>query len=219
MIDTEAEVADDDVTGIGKMFKDPNMWGKLAANPKTAPLLQDQQFVGQVCTLHIASYSITNGTQLRMIQANPALAGSSFNDPRMISVLGVLMGIDMEGFAREPGSDEMPPGLSKKAEPTSPQSPPSATASKPSTSTSVPKTQPTKPKEEDVKMAEPEPEDDEEAVAKKQALAEKAKGNDHYKKRGFEGAITSFKKAWELWPKDITFLTNLAGMSLFFFTT
>lgn len=136
-----------------------------------------------------------------MIQANPALAGSSFNDPRMISVIGALMGIDMEGFAREQGSEELPPGLSKQKEP---PSPPSSTAPKPSTS---------QPPKEDVKMAEPEEpeEDDEEAQAKKAALAEKEKGNSSYKKREFAAAIESFKKAWELWPKDVTFLTNMAG--------
>jgi stress-induced-phosphoprotein 1 len=142
-------------------------------------------------------------TQLRAIQANPALAGASFNDPRMISVLGVLMGIDMEGFAREPGSDELPPSLAKNSTPPS-------SAPKPSTSQPAPQAQP--PKEEDVKMEEPE-EEDEEAIAKKQALAEKARGNESYKKREFESAIESFKKAWDLWPKDITFLTNMAGTS------
>ncbi|KIM29458.1 hypothetical protein M408DRAFT_328720 [Serendipita vermifera MAFF 305830] len=36
------------------------MWGKLAANPKTAPLLQDQQFVAQVCTLPCTLPPYTN---------------------------------------------------------------------------------------------------------------------------------------------------------------
>ena len=34
------------------------------------------------------------------------------NDPRMIDVFGVLSGIDMQGFSRPEGSDEMPPGMS-----------------------------------------------------------------------------------------------------------
>ena len=135
-----------------------------------------------------------------MMQSNPQLAGNSFNDPRMISVLGVLMGIDMQAFAREEGSDELPPGLMKD----------NASAPAASSSSSKP-SQPSQPAA-DVKMADPEPEeDDEEAVAKKAALAEKAKGNESYKKREFDASIESFKKAWELWPKDITFLTNLAG--------
>lgn len=51
----EAELEEEGVSGIGKMFKDPNMWGKLAASPKTAPLLQDQQFVAQVRGSYAAS--------------------------------------------------------------------------------------------------------------------------------------------------------------------
>jgi hypothetical protein len=47
------------VVGLGKMFSDPHLLGKLASNPKTSHLLADQNFVNQ----------------LKMIQANPQLAG------------------------------------------------------------------------------------------------------------------------------------------------
>ena len=61
-------------------------------------------------------------------------------------------------------------------------------------------------------MKEPEPEvDDEEAAAKGEAEAEKKKGSEAYKKRDLEAAETHFSRAWEVWPKDITFLTNLSG--------
>ncbi|QRW16272.1 stress-induced-phosphoprotein 1 [Rhizoctonia solani] len=60
---------DEGVSGIAKMFSDPNLFGKLASNPRTSHLLADQNFVNQ----------------LKFIQANPSLAGNSFNDPRMIS--------------------------------------------------------------------------------------------------------------------------------------
>lgn len=53
--------------------------------------------------------------------------------------------------------------------------------------------------------------DDEDAKAKKEAEAEKKLGSDAYKVRDFGKAATHFEKAWELWPKDITFLTNLGG--------
>jgi stress-induced-phosphoprotein 1 len=53
--------------------------------------------------------------------------------------------------------------------------------------------------------------DDEEALAKKEAETAKKMGNEAYKKRDFEEAATQFSKAWDLWPKDITFLTNLGG--------
>ena len=111
----------------------------------------------------------------------------------MIDVLGVLMGIDMKGYA---GSDDLPPGLSEQNldTPTSP---------KPPTHKSTPA-----PQTEDVEMA---AEDDEESKAKEAAEAAKKAGNEAYKKRDFEDAAKSFEKAWDLWPKDITYLTNLGG--------
>jgi len=54
--------------------------------------------------------------------------------------------------------------------------------------------------------------DDEEAQAKKEAEAAKKAGNEAYKKREFDEAATQFSKAWDLWPKDITFLTNLGAV-------
>ena len=63
-----------------------------------------------------------------------------------------------------------------------------------------------------------EEEEDEEAREEKKAKAEaeeqKKVGSEAYKKRDFDAAAAAFSKAWELWPKDITFLTNLSGESL-----
>lgn len=124
-------------------------------------------------------------------------------DPRMIDVLGALMGIDMAGFSREEGSDELPPGVreAEAARQASPASPPP----QPAASTSAPKPATPPPAEEDVEM------DDEEARAKKEAELEKQTGAAAYKARDFPKAAESFAKAWEVYPKDITFLTNLAG--------
>ena len=58
---------------------------------------------------------------------------------------------------------------------------------------------------EDVEM------EDEDAKVKKEAEAEKAKGNAAYRARDFGTAAGHFQKAWDLWPKDLTFLTNLGG--------
>jgi len=60
-----------------------------------------------------------------------------------------------------------------------------------------------------------EDEDDEEVKARKEAEAEKKSGTEAYKKRDFEAAITHFSKAWDVWPKDITFLTNLGGKRIY----
>ncbi|KAI9575022.1 chaperone [Boletus coccyginus] len=187
--------------GLGKMFQDPNLIGKLATNPRTQKHLADPAFV----------------QKLQLMQQNPTLAESALgSDPRMIDVLGVAMGIDLQGFSREEGSDDLPSGLRGTSAPSPPPSPPRA-QSTPSSSTSNSKPAPpppppaSEPKEEDVKMSE---EDAEEAKAKVDALAEKEKGSEYYKQRRFDEAGAAFSKAWDLWPKDITLLTNLGAVYL-----
>jgi stress-induced-phosphoprotein 1 len=178
-----------DVTGLGKMFSDPNLLGKLASNPRTQKHLADPAFVQKI----------------QMIQRNPGLADAALQDPRMIDVLGVLMGLDMQGFSREEGSDELPPGISKATPPSSPPRKPAASAS-----SSKPAPAPAPAAEpEDVEMTE---EDQEEAQAKKEAEAAKKAGSEAYKKKDFEAAAENFQKAWDIWPKDVTFLTNLGAV-------
>jgi tetratricopeptide (TPR) repeat protein len=127
-------------------------------------------------------------------------------DPRMIDVLGVLMGIDMQGYSRPEGSDELPPGLSTEHKDPPPPKSPTPPSYKPTPSATPASAPP--PPTEDVEMAE---EDEEEAKLKKEAEALKKAGTEAYKKRDFDEAIKSYEKAWELWPKDVTFLTNLGG--------
>lgn len=115
----------------------------------------------------------------------------------MIDVLGVLMGIDIQASTRPEGSDETP---FSREQPTSP--PPQASSSKPTQKTAPPA------ESEDIEMSD---EDDEEAQAKKAAEAAKSAGAAAYKKRDFDEAIKQFSSAWETWPKDLTYLTNLGG--------
>lgn len=183
-----------DGLGLSRLFADPNLLGKLTSNPRTAKHMVDPSF----------------RQKLELIQANPALAETVLSgDPRLIDVLGVLMGIDMQGFSRQEGSDELPPGVvpGSTQEPASP--PPQKTPTPQASSSKPLPPEPAK-VEEDVEMEEDE--DDEEVKAKKEAEAEKKLGAEAYKKRDFETAATHFSKAWDIWPKDITFLTNLGGM-------
>lgn len=142
-----------------------------------------------------------------MIQQNPKLAESTLSqDPRMIDVLGALMGIDMQGFSRDEGSDVLPPGVKEEeaayVSQSSPSPPPAPSAS---TSKPTPKPATPKPADEDVEM------DDEDAKAKKESELEKQTGAAAYKARDFPKAAEHFAKAWEVWPKDVTYLTNLGG--------
>lgn len=127
----------------------------------------------------------------------------------MIDVLGVLMGVDMQGFTRPEGSDELPPGLSTDTEPPVQSSPSSYTPPQPSSSKAPPAQAAPPAATEDVEM---EDADDEEAQAKKEAEATKKTAGEAYKRKDFEEAAELYQKAWDTWPKDITFLTNLGGM-------
>ena len=76
---------------FGSMFNDPQMIQKLAANPKTSKFLADPSFM----------------QQLNQLKNNPSgAAGAMMGDPRMMQVLGVLMGIDMDMMGRgAPGAE------------------------------------------------------------------------------------------------------------------
>lgn len=163
----------DPTGGLGKMFNDPNMIQKLANNPKTASYLADPTFMAK----------------LQQLQQNPQMSPDMFSDPRMIQVLGVMMGVDMEMRDTDPREDpdvKMSEEIPVKPAPAQKQPEP-----------------------------EPEPEElDEEALEKKKAKEEadkeKALGTENYKKRNFDEAIKHYTKAWETF-KDITYLNNLGA--------
>ncbi|KAM5355333.1 hypothetical protein ACJ41O_001979 [Fusarium nematophilum] len=161
--------------GLGQMFNDPNMMQKLASNPKTSGFLADPSFMAK----------------LQSIKQNPQNAQEIFGDPRLLTVLGVLMGVDLEMREREvdPNAADSP----------MPDAPPA----------------PKQPEPKKAPEPEPEPEEvDEEALEKKKAKEEadkeKALGTENYKKRNFDEAIAHYAKAWELF-KDITYLNNLGA--------
>lgn len=169
--------------GIGQMFSDPNLISKIASNPKTSGYLADPSFMAK----------------LQALQKNPSNAQDLFSDPRMIQVLGVMMGVDMDMAA--PG--QTPPGTSRF---------------EPEEDVKMSDAPPAKKPEPTKKAPEPEPqveeEVDEEAAEKKKAKEaadkEKALGTENYKKRNFDEAIKHYQAAWDLY-KDITYLNNLGA--------
>jgi stress-induced-phosphoprotein 1 len=82
-IDAEARadgVTGDPTAGLGGIFSDPQLFQKLARNPKTSALLADHEFM----------------SKLRRLQQNPAGINEELRDPRFLQVVGVLLGIDMQ---------------------------------------------------------------------------------------------------------------------------
>ncbi|KAM0343207.1 hypothetical protein ACHAPU_008800 [Fusarium lateritium] len=176
-MDAEVGGPQDPSGGLGQMFNDPQMIQKLASNPKTSGFLADPSFMAK----------------LQSLKDNPTNAADMFSDPRLLTVMGVLMGVDLE--MRERPVDDSAPDIQDSPMPDAPPAPKPA----------EPKKAPT---------PEPEPEVDEESIEKKkkkeEADKEKALGTENYKKRNFDQAIEHYTKAWELY-KDITYLNNLGA--------
>lgn len=165
--------------GFGQMFNDPNMIEKLKTNPKTAELMKDPQLVAKVMQL----------------KSNPqALGQDLFSDPRLMTIMATLMGIDLNMGANEEPSAAGP----EKEEP-----------KKEEAKTQEPKKEESK-NEEETKVTEPEPMEVDEKGSQIEAEEEKAEGNKLYKARKFDEAIQHYNKAWELY-KDITYLNNRAA--------
>lgn len=79
--------------GLGKIFNDPSMMSKLENHPKTKGFMADPGF----------------RTKVAQLQASGGTAGlqEMMGDPRMLTVLGVMMGIDIVSCSPH-SSDEIP---------------------------------------------------------------------------------------------------------------
>jgi len=164
--------------GLGAIFSDPNLITNLKNNPKTAELMKDPELVAK----------------LVQIQQNPKANATQFlSDPRLMSIMAALMGIDLDNLPDQPPSNipdtrEPAPEFKQTKEPETKPAP-----------KEQPKEEP-KPEKEDVAMEDA----DDSKVA---ADAAKAEGNTLYKQRKFDEAIAAYNKAWDL-HKDITYLNN-----------
>ncbi|KAF8957084.1 Hsp90 cochaperone [Entomortierella lignicola] len=164
--------------GIGQFFG-PDVFTKMAADPKLSPLLAQPDLVEKV----------------RAIQANPKALNQHMQDPRIMTLLMGLMGLDTRAADDAPGPMDQDP-----VSPT-PQSPPTS-----------------KPAQSPPKKEEPEPEvkeeemPSEEELNKKEAAKIKDLGNASYKARKFDEALEHYGKAWELDSTNISILTNKAAV-------
>ncbi|KAJ3102602.1 Hsp90 cochaperone [Phlyctochytrium planicorne] len=174
--DAEAALEDLESNGLGGGFSKlfgGDVFGKIASNPKLAPLLAQPDFIQKV----------------RDCQANPKNIEMYMQDPRMMSLVFALMGIDA-----------------------------TATDNMDTTETPIESTLPKQEKKAAPPAPEPEPEeevDEEEKERKekrKRSDAEKDKASAFYKKREFENALESYEKAWELDDTNVAVLTNKSAV-------
>ncbi|KAF9139922.1 Hsp90 cochaperone [Mortierella sp. GBA39] len=169
--DTKQAMEKEASMGIGQFFG-PDVFTKMAANPKLAPLLAQPDLVEKV----------------RSIQANPNALNQHMQDPRIMSLLMGLMGLDARGPEDFPGASEE--------------------EDTPAPASAAPK------KAEEPKAEEPKDEEmpSEEELNKKEALKVKDLGNASYKARKFDEALEHYAKAWELDSTNVSILTNKAAV-------
>ncbi|ETL27101.1 hypothetical protein L916_19323 [Phytophthora nicotianae] len=151
----------------------PDMFGKIATNPRLAPMLGDPEFV----------------KVLQEIQRDPSKINEHIKDTRVMTVLGELMGLNINMDGAE--DEEMPAATPapKKAEPT-------------------PAPEPT-PMEEDLTE-----EEKAERAAKKAADEAKQRGNAFYKQKKFSEAIECYNEAIEKDATNMSYYSNLAAVKL-----
>ncbi|KAL6049270.1 Hsp70-Hsp90 organizing protein 3-like [Balamuthia mandrillaris] len=122
---------------------------------------------------------------LNSFQRDPSTIQRHLQDPRVANVLGVLMGIGT------PGADQGEPMEEEKEEPRREE-----------------KKEEKKPETKKVE----EPSTADLNLEQQQALEEKNKGNEAYKKKNFEEAIEHYTKAMELDPTSMVYQTNIAAV-------
>lgn len=71
--------------GLGKMFSDPGLISKLQQNPKTRDAMRDPAFMAKIQGLQRGG--------------GGGMGADMLSDPRMLSVLGVAMGVDIVSCA------------------------------------------------------------------------------------------------------------------------
>lgn len=180
---------------FANIFSGPDVWAKIQTDPRTRGYLAQPDFV----------------KILQDVQRNPNNLNRYINDPRMMQVLGVLLGVNIQTPSRE----DMESGKWDKednlAEDFPARTERSMPAPKPETSRKEP--EPVRVEEEPEPM-DTSPEEKEKKQNKAQAVKEKELGNQTYKKKQFEEAIAHYTKALELDDEDISYLTNRAAVYL-----
>ena len=180
----EAEAAARQAGGAGAnpmaaMFSDPNLMARLAVAPETRNFMSQPDFLQMIAA----------------IQKDPNRINEYVGDQRMMAVLSVLLGMNVQGAG--------PAGAAAGANGAPPAPTPEAAPAPVPTQASAP---------------EPEPElsaEEQEAKANKaRAQEEKQAGNAAYKKKDFEEAIRRYNAAIELDSTDISFLSNRAAVYL-----
>mmetsp|Transcript_3252 Transcript_3252/g.5469 ORF Transcript_3252/g.5469 Transcript_3252/m.5469 type:complete len:557 (-) Transcript_3252:445-2115(-) len=164
-----SKVSDDGGMGsIGNVFSSPDVLQKIAANPQTAAFLADPTFLAK----------------LDELRRDPKSISKHLQDQRILSVMGMLMGVNIQTADSGAAQAAAPPPAKKEPEPEP---------------------------EPEVELT---PEEQERKSKKKEADVHKDNGNTAYKSKKFEEAISHYEKAIAILPDEITYYNNLAAVKM-----
>ena len=160
--------------GMNNLFGD-QLIQRIMLNPKTRPYLSDKEFM----------------TKIQMLQKDPNSLPQMLSDPRIMEVLGLVLG----------GED----GEEDEEKPTAPT---------PKAKTEAKKEEPAAPKEEEPEedLSQLSPAEKKKKEDQKAAVAAKVKGNDLYKSKKFDEALAAYDEAIALDPTNMTFINNKAAV-------
>mmetsp|Transcript_15099 Transcript_15099/g.35009 ORF Transcript_15099/g.35009 Transcript_15099/m.35009 type:complete len:566 (-) Transcript_15099:1716-3413(-) len=153
----------------GGLFS-PTMLAQMAMDPRFKPYLDDPSIMAKI----------------KMVQQNPNLMGTVLSDPKLMEMLGLLMG-ESPAAAEASSAPAPPPAPTKKEE--------SAKAME---------------VEEDLSNLSPE--EREKKETEKKARLKKEEGNAFYKSKKFEEALAAYDEAIAIDPTCMTFLLNKAAV-------
>jgi len=151
----------------GGLFS-PTMMAQMAMEPRMKPYLDDPSVMAKI----------------KMVQQNPSLMTTVLSDPKMMEMLGILMGQSQE----ESSSSTPIPAATKKKEETA------------------------KPMEVEEDWSNLSPKDREKKETEKNARLKKEEGNGLYKAKKFEEALAAYDEAFVIDPTCMTFLLNKAAV-------
>lgn len=150
------------------------MMAQMAMDPRMRSYLNDPDIMAKI----------------KLVQSNPNLLPTIMQDPKMMEMLGMMMGQD--------------PDASEDSSPAPAPTPAPAPAPSP-----APAPEP-EPMEED--WSNLSPEERKKKETEKAAKEKKDEGNALYKKKEFEKALAAYDEAIEIDPTNMTFLSNKAAV-------
>lgn len=159
-----------------------DMFGKIATNPRISHFLQDAAFL----------------KKLQDVQRDPSKMSAYLQDPRMMTVFGELLGLNLNDSANKTATHGQDDITMDDSEHGAPQAPRAQTSFKASAAT-----------KEEEQLSE-----EEQSAKQKKHAAENAKsrGNGFYKEKQFDQAITCYNEAILMDPENISIYTNRAAV-------